>query len=55
MAAPLPAQVAVAAACGLVFGVAFDKSRVFQPDVVIDQARRRLLHPPLWLTRTPRC
>lgn len=37
---PVAAQCALAGACGLAFGVAFDKSRVFQPDVIVDQARR---------------
>jgi hypothetical protein len=33
------AQLALAAACGVAFGIAFDKSRVFQPDVIVSQAR----------------
>jgi len=37
---PVAAQCALAGACGLVFGVAFDKSRVFQPDAIVDQVRR---------------
>ena len=36
---PVAAQCALAGACGLAFGVAFDKSRVFQPDAIVDQVR----------------
>ncbi len=36
---PVALQLGVAAASGVVFGIAFDKSRVFQPDVIFDQAR----------------
>ena len=43
---PVAAQCGVAALCGVAFGIAFDKSRVFQPDVIVDQARcTRPRHP----------
>ena len=38
-ALPVATQCALAGACGVAFGIAFDKSRVFQPDVIVDQAR----------------
>jgi hypothetical protein len=41
MALSVPLQCALSSTCGLAFGVAFDKTRVFQPDVIVDQARRR--------------
>jgi len=34
---PVSAQCALAGACGLAFGIAFDKSRVFQPDAIVNQ------------------
>jgi hypothetical protein len=53
MALSVPLQCALSGTCGLAFGVAFDKTRVFQPDVIVDQARRRGLDvgAPPWRTR----
>jgi hypothetical protein len=48
------AQMALSAACGVAFGVAFDKSRVFQPDVIVGQARAARRLGGMTCTRTRR-